>query len=187
MTLSEIVDQLKACEYQCVAGPLESNIAFVELEKMAAHKHRVTKFERSVNHIAIVRDRLMLCIMNLQSRLLAHDNSKLIEPERSAYEELDEALVGVEFGTDEYRRKIKSHLGSALQHHYDHNSHHPEHYSNGVVGMSLFDLLEMICDLRAVCDEKAKPVIDLDTNKRIHNISDDVYMILQNTINEMGW
>lgn len=38
MTLTEIVSQLKWCEYECCAGRLEDNVAFVELEKMAAEE-----------------------------------------------------------------------------------------------------------------------------------------------------
>lgn len=34
-TLREIVDQLKACEYACIAGKLENNEAFQELERLA--------------------------------------------------------------------------------------------------------------------------------------------------------
>lgn len=147
----------------------------------------MTKFEKSTLHIAMVRGYLMQGIQNLQQRLLHHDDSKLVEPERSAYEGLDEAIEGIPFGSDEYRRVIKAHLGSALKHHYEYNSHHPEHYENGVLAMTLFDLIEMLCDLRAACDEKNKPAIDLDVNKRIHNMSDDVYGILMNTIREMGW
>jgi hypothetical protein len=32
MTLKEIVEQLKSCRYECEAGPLENNVAFIELE-----------------------------------------------------------------------------------------------------------------------------------------------------------
>jgi hypothetical protein len=35
MTLQEIVDQLRACEFTCEAGRLEMNVAFQELEKIA--------------------------------------------------------------------------------------------------------------------------------------------------------
>nr|WP_306292000.1 DUF2829 domain-containing protein [Bacillus sonorensis] len=35
MKLNEIVDQLKDCGFECEAGPLENNVAFVELEKIA--------------------------------------------------------------------------------------------------------------------------------------------------------
>lgn len=147
----------------------------------------MTKYERSVNHIVAVRVYMMQIVQNLQRRLLEHDSSKLVEPERSAYEGLDEHLEGLEYGTEAYRQGIKEYLGSALKHHHAHNSHHPEHYPNGIMGMSLFDLLEMLADLRAVCDDKGKSVIDLEVNKRIHNISDDVYQILLNTIKELWW
>lgn len=150
-------------------------------------KTYATKYEKSIAHIGMVRFYLTQAIANLQHRLLHHDDSKLVEPERSAYEGLDEAIAGIEFGTEEYRRAIRQHLGPALQHHYAHNSHYPDHYENGVNGMTLFDLIEMLCDLRAACDEKDKPAIDLDANRRMHQMSDEVYGILQNTIREMGW
>lgn len=146
-----------------------------------------TKYEKSLAHIGMVRFYLTQSIANLQHRLLHHDDSKLVEPERSAYEGLDEAIVGIPFGTDEYRQAIRSHLGPALQHHYAHNRHHPDHYPNGVNGMTLFDLMEMLCDLRAACDEKDKQWIDLEANRQMHKMSDDVYGILANTIKEMGW
>lgn len=43
-------------------------------------------------------------------------------------------------GCDEYRACLRE-MKPALEHHYASNSHHPEHYSNGIQGMSLFDLL----------------------------------------------
>lgn len=33
--LKEIVEQLKACNYECEAGPLENNVAFQKLEELA--------------------------------------------------------------------------------------------------------------------------------------------------------
>lgn len=147
----------------------------------------MTKYEKSISHIALVQFYLTMVMRNLQDRLLAHDKSKLIEPERSAYEGLDEALVNIPFGSEEYRQVVKAHLGPALKHHYENNPHHPEHYDKGVAGMSLFDLIEMLTDLRAVCDEKGKWKIDLDINRRNNNMSDEVYRILLNTIEEMGW
>ena len=35
MEIIEIVNQLNSCNYQCEAGPLGKNTAFIELEKMA--------------------------------------------------------------------------------------------------------------------------------------------------------
>lgn len=147
----------------------------------------MTKFEKNILHVAMVREYLTGSIQNLQHRLLHHDDSKFEEPERSAYEGLDEAIEGVVFGSDEYRQIIRDFLGDALQHHYEHNSHHPNYFEDGVQGMSLFDLIEFLCDIRASCDEKGKQHIDLETSKRFHNMSDSIYQILQNTIKEMNW
>ena len=36
MNLKEIVTQLRACGYECVAGPIENNVAFIELERLAS-------------------------------------------------------------------------------------------------------------------------------------------------------
>lgn len=147
----------------------------------------MTKFEKNLAHIAMVREYMMKSVSNLQYRLLHHDDSKLVEPERSAYEGLNEALEGIPFGTNWYRQKIKDHLGEALTHHYEHNSHHPDHWDDGVEGMSLFDLIEFLCDIRAACDEKGKHEIDLETNAKFHNMHDSVAKILKNTIREMNW
>jgi len=34
MTLSEIVEQLEFCGYECEGGPLKNNVAFIELKNM---------------------------------------------------------------------------------------------------------------------------------------------------------
>lgn len=38
MTLAEIVEQLRSCNYECEAGRLEDNVAFVELERLATRR-----------------------------------------------------------------------------------------------------------------------------------------------------
>ena len=35
MNLTEIIEQLELCEYECEGGPLRLNVAFIELKKMA--------------------------------------------------------------------------------------------------------------------------------------------------------
>lgn len=147
----------------------------------------MTKYEKNLAHIAKVKGYLTDAAYELLRRRNTHDQSKLVEPERSAYEGVDEATAMFEYGTPEYKAAIEAHLGAARWHHYQHNSHHPEHYPDGIAGMSLFDLLEMLCDWQAVCVEKGKPTIDLEVNRRVYNMSDDVYKILGNTVNVMGW
>lgn len=146
----------------------------------------MTKYEKNLIHIAKVKGYLTDASYELLGRCYSHDQSKLVEPERSAYEGVDEATEAFEYGTPEYRAAIEAHLGAARWHHYQHNSHHPEHYPNGIAGMTLFDLIEMLCDWRAVCDDKSK-LLDLAVNRRVYNMSDDVYKILANTTRKMGW
>jgi hypothetical protein len=35
MTLQEIIEQLESCHYECEAGTLENNVAFIELKRIA--------------------------------------------------------------------------------------------------------------------------------------------------------
>lgn len=35
MELKEIIEQLESCKFECEAGPLENNTAFIELKKRA--------------------------------------------------------------------------------------------------------------------------------------------------------
>jgi hypothetical protein len=63
------------------------------------------------------------------------------------------------------------------------NSHHPEHYSNGIQGMSLLDVIEMLCDWKAAGLRHADGNIfkSLEINKDRYKISTQLYSILFNT------
>jgi hypothetical protein len=36
LSMSDLLDQLESCEYRCIAGKLELNVAFIELKRRAA-------------------------------------------------------------------------------------------------------------------------------------------------------
>lgn len=80
-------------------------------------------------------------------------------------------------------------IQEAVAHHYAENSHHPEHYQAGVAGMSLLDLIEMVCDWKAAGE--ASPNGDfarsLELNRERFNLSPELVAILENTGREMGW
>ena len=61
------------------------------------------------------------------------DNSKLESPEKELFDEYTPKLKDCTYGSDEYKEFLKG-LKVALDHHYANNSHHPEHYENGVNG-----------------------------------------------------
>ena len=142
----------------------------------------------TIEHIGNVQNLLAKIVVNLEYRAADHDDSKLQEPEKSMYDEFTPKLRDSTYGSDEYKGFLKD-MGAALQHHYQENSHHPEHYANGVNGMSLLDVIEMLADWKAAGMRHANGDIQksLEINKARFNISDQLAEILQNTVKELGW
>lgn len=144
----------------------------------------------TVAHINRVQDLLNLAAEKLQYRGRIHDASKLEEPEKSAFDRLKAlSLSGMAYGSEEYRACLRAEK-PAIQHHYKANSHHPEFYENGVDGMSLFDVLEMLLDWKAAT-ERMKDGGDirasLTINRDRFKLSPQLESILANTIREMKW
>jgi hypothetical protein len=139
-------------------------------------------------HIFRVRELLDRAASNLLDRGIAHDTSKLQEPEKSAYDIITPRLKELTYGSEEYRASLRE-MKPAIQHHYAVNPHHPEHYAEGVSGMSLFDLIEMVMDWRAASERHADGDIwrSLQINRERFKLSDQLYEIIVRTFKEMGW
>lgn len=120
----------------------------------------------------------------LVRRGLRHDDSKLISPEKEAFSGVQSKLKGVSYGSQEYKDSLKE-LEPAIKHHYMFNSHHPEHYKNGVDGMSLLDLVEMFADWIAATKRMKDGDIrkSIAINKDRFKMSDQLVSILNNTVN----
>jgi len=118
----------------------------------------------------------------------SHDASKLKEPEAPVFAEYTSKLKDSTYNSPEYKQFL-SEMKPALDHHYVNNPHHPEHFKNGIKGMSLIDLTEMLCDWKAASERHNDGSIDksLKENKKRFGISDDLMSILTNTAKEMGW
>jgi hypothetical protein len=100
-------------------------------------------------HIKQVRKRITEFTDRLWMRGNAHDASKLGPNEKPLFDEMTPKLKTMVYGTQEYKDSLKA-LGPALRHHYENNTHHPEHWGEkGVAGMCLLDLVEMYCDWQA--------------------------------------
>lgn len=124
----------------------------------------------------------------LDTRAAVHDASKLQEPEKSGYDQLTADLKDIVYGTDEYRAALAA-AKPVIDHHYAHNSHHPEHYTNGIADMSLLDIVEMLCDWKAASGRTKQGSIaaSLAYNKARFGLSDQLAAIFENTIRELGW
>lgn len=133
-------------------------------------------------HIATVQSNLIDVVKNLLNRVCYHDYTKLIEPELSGFNTHTPKLRGTTYGTPEYE-KLREELNATLEHHYRHNSHHPEHYSNGIRGMNLLDLIEMLCDWEAATQRHHDGNLakSIEINQKRFGYSDEMKDILMNT------
>lgn len=140
-------------------------------------------------HIKRVNALLLECCMELQVRAKRHDNSKLEEPEKSGFDACTLKLKAMAYGSDEYKAALAE-LKPFLDHHYAHNSHHPEHYPNGVDGMDLFDVMEMLMDWKAATERmqgSGDIYRSLEINTERFKLSPQMKSVLLNTIVRMGW
>jgi hypothetical protein len=138
-------------------------------------------------HIRQVQSLLMHAVVNLQARLLAHDRSKLESPEAEVFEEYTPKLSGSTYGSAEYKG-FRAAMKPALEHHYAHNRHHPEHYHDGIRGMSLLDLVEMLVDWKAATLRHADGDLrkSIEVNQQRFGYSNELKAIFVNTAVELG-
>lgn len=101
--------------------------------------------KQTVRHIGEVNRIIHWFAEKLIRRGIAHDKSKLQMPELAGFALNGTRLSDLEYGSDEYHQNLKR-LNGTLKHHYAMNRHHPEHFANGVSGMTLMEVSEMFCD-----------------------------------------
>jgi hypothetical protein len=142
----------------------------------------------TLDHIGKVQVRISEIVSALRRRGYEHDASKLEASEKAGYDQLTTRLAEVEYGSDDYRAALRE-ASETIAHHYAANSHHPEHYQNGIAGMSLLDVIEMLCDWKAASERTKQGSIaaSLAHNQKRFGISDQLAAILENTVRELGW
>lgn len=110
--------------------------------------------QETLKHIRRVQKLLHEVANNLLERARVHDTSKLSEPEASVFDEYTSKLKGLTYGSEEYFECLRG-MKPALDHHYQMNRHHPEHWQGGIRDMSLLDLIEMFVDWKAATERHA--------------------------------
>lgn len=138
------------------------------------------------NHIVKVMMNMYEVSNKLDKRAINHDESKLEQPELDIFVEYTPKLKNTTYGSDEYKEYLKG-MKVALDHHYKVNSHHPEHYENGINDMCLLDVIEMLCDWKAAVErhDDGDLMKSLEINKDRFNIDDQLYGILVNTVKRL--
>jgi len=138
-------------------------------------------------HIDKVRTYMNRAICNLLQRAAVHDRSKLSGIEKEAFDAVTPRLAETEYGSDEYRATLRE-IKPAIQEHYKWNTHHPEHYRNGVADMTLLDLIEMLCDWKAASERVKDGNLkgSMDYNQERFGYSDELASILDRTLFDLG-
>lgn len=134
-----------------------------------AHKQKVSYF-------------IHLIIKELLERADEHDNTKLEDPELALFDEYTPKLHEVTYDSPEYREFLKQ-LNVALEHHYAKNRHHPQHFPDGIRGMNLVDMLELIADWKAATlrHDNGNLLKSINQNQIKFGFSDELKSILVNT------
>ena len=145
----------------------------------------------TLKHIRRVQDLLADVCIRLHGRAIRHDQSKVEDGiEKAAYDELGENLRTLTYGSPEYMAQFQHPvMKKAIAHHFANNSHHAEHYENGIAGMSLLDVTEMFMDWKAASErhDDGDIIESIEINIKRYGIDDQLASILRNTAREMGW
>lgn len=144
---------------------------------------KIETIKKTREHINTVRVFLLSIITALSERTMGHDVSKINDPEVEVFAEYTDKLKDSEYGSDEYKQFLKE-MKPALDHHYSVNRHHPEHFSNGIEGMNLIDIIEMVCDWVAASrrHDTGDPFKSVEINQKRFGYSDELATIFVNTI-----
>jgi len=139
--------------------------------------------QETKKHIDLVGDLIVKLINELDKRIFFHDYSKLNEPEIEGFIKYTPKLKNCTYGSEEYKQYLKE-LKPYLDHHYQNNRHHPEHFENGISNMNLVDLIEMFCDWFAATKRHNDGDIykSIDINKNRFGYDDILTNIFKNTV-----
>ena len=153
----------------------------IDINKIKDSIHETQK------HIMKVDDMLECVKEEIEYRQINHDSSKMEYPELEVFTIYTEKLKYSTYGSDEYKGFLKE-MKIALDHHYEQNRHHPEHFSQGISGMNLVDLIEMMCDWKAATMRHDDGDIynSLEINKERFGIDDQLFSVLKNTVDSMN-
>lgn len=133
-------------------------------------------------HIAMVTTIVGRCVQALIERCASHDRSKVGGAEKATFDEMTPKLKGSTYGSDEYKQFLVD-MKPALDNHYAHNRHHPEHFTDGIRGMNCIDLLEMMCDWYAATKRHGDGDLmrSIEINQKRFGYSDELKAVMVNT------
>jgi len=143
--------------------------------------------EQTKQHIKVVAFLCNKLAAEIISRGPLHDASKLEQDEWPHFERETPLLKTMVFGSDEYKESLLR-LKPALDHHYSSNRHHPEHFENGIEGMTLVDVVEMFCDWVAASrrGKDGDPIKGIGIAAKRFNMPPMLEQVFKNTVKHIA-
>lgn len=138
-------------------------------------------------HSRRVGVKLAHMICDLAGRSVRHDLSKT-EPPELVYFDIGTPRLSdpkYAYGTPGYWDSMIE-LKPGMDHHYKVSDHHPEHFPNGVNGMNLMQLAELIADWSDRAGDNLRHSI-IEINMERFGITPQLAQILINTAVSLGW
>lgn len=142
---------------------------------------------KTLSHIRRVQELLHRAVKKLLDRSRTHDDTKLEEPEFSGFAPNISSLSSTTYESEDYKRLREEKLQDTLEHHYGAHRHHPEHHEDGIEGMTLIDIVEMLVDWKAASErhEDGDIYTSIDKNQKRFGYSDETKQILINTADRL--
>jgi hypothetical protein len=140
-------------------------------------------------HNQRVGELMVQVVKEALDRSTCHDRSKTEPPEVEVFDEFTPKLKTSTYGSDEYKGFLEA-MGEGLKHHYEHNRHHPEFFGeDGVNGMTIVDLIEMLADWKAATErhDDGDLAKSLEIQRERFGLSDQLVRILYNTAAHFEW
>ncbi len=136
----------------------------------------------TLEHMRVLAFLMNNVVREFLHRIEIHDVGKLGVNEKPIFDEMTPKLKASTYMSEEYKGFLK-HMDTALQHHYATNRHHPEFFEQGIQGMNLIDLLEMLCDWFAATKRHANGDLlkSIDLNQKRFGYGPELRAIFENT------
>jgi hypothetical protein len=139
----------------------------------------------TLKHKAWVAWFLLIFCVRLFWRAIIHDWSKFRKVEADEFGKVIFLLRDTTYGTDQYRELLRR-TKPAIDAHYKVNTHHPEHWPEGMAGMDLLDLVELAYDWKAAAKRHKDGNItrSIDQNAERFGYSSMLTCILKNALED---
>ena len=138
----------------------------------------------TLKHKVLVLGYILRFCAKLVMRGLVHDCSKFSLYEGKSYGKFLPEFKKIKYGTKEYAA-ILAKFQPAIEHHYQYNKHHPQHFEEGYTAMSLLDITEMFFDWKAASSKNTGTGSlekSLSINAKRFKMSEDIVKIMNNSL-----